>query len=172
MFGNHTHQALPCSCRACWRMLIMISHVRSDNITWNEVHHGILFNRTSGCRRSMIPDSGIMFWLVKCLHVDRFAASKIYACDPLQKEKLHSKYRAFLTLSCDKPRSHSQNDWLINRRSRHSIIITLLPKAWYKFENQWIYAKNSCCVQLSLVLREPLLYGDTRCTVVSLLHGF
>ena len=25
------------------------------------------------CRRSMIPDSGIMLWLVKCLHVDRFA---------------------------------------------------------------------------------------------------
>ena len=24
-------------------------------------------------RRSMIPDSGIMLWLVKCLHVDRFA---------------------------------------------------------------------------------------------------
>ena len=24
------------------------------------------------CHRSMIPDSGIMLWLVKCLHVDRF----------------------------------------------------------------------------------------------------
>ena len=75
----------------------------------------------------------------------------------------HSKYRAFLILSCDKPRSHLQNDWLINRRSRHSIIITLLPKAWYKFENQWIYTKNSCCVQLSLVLRELV---NLNCTEV------
>ena len=80
----------------------------------------------------------------------------------------HSKYRAFLTLSCDKPWSHLQNDWLINRRSRHSIIITLLPKAWYKFENQWIYTKNSCCVQLSLVLRERVNLNCTEIPAVLL----
>ena len=28
-----------------WRILIMICHVRSDKITWNEVHRGILFDR-------------------------------------------------------------------------------------------------------------------------------
>ena len=31
--------------RACWRLLIMMWHVRSDNIIWIEVHHGILFDR-------------------------------------------------------------------------------------------------------------------------------
>ena len=45
MFGNHTLRTLRCSLRACWRIVIMICNVRSDNIAWNEVHHGILFDR-------------------------------------------------------------------------------------------------------------------------------
>ena len=48
MFRNHPYRALRCSFRACWRLLIMICHVRSGNITWNEVHHGILFDRRLG----------------------------------------------------------------------------------------------------------------------------
>ena len=32
------------------------------------------------CRRSMIPDSGIMLWLVKCLHVDRFVVLLTVSC--------------------------------------------------------------------------------------------
>ena len=43
--------------RSCWTetcletihmIMIMICHVRSDNITWNEVHRGILFDRRLG----------------------------------------------------------------------------------------------------------------------------
>ena len=32
------------------------------------------------CLRSMIPDFGIMLWLVKCLHVDRFAVLLTVSC--------------------------------------------------------------------------------------------
>ena len=45
MFGNYPLRALWCSFRMCWRVLIMICHICSDNTTWNEVHHGILFDR-------------------------------------------------------------------------------------------------------------------------------
>ena len=41
----HIEHCDRCSLRACWRLLIMMCHVRSDNITWIEVHHGILFDR-------------------------------------------------------------------------------------------------------------------------------
>ena len=45
MFGNHTHRTLRCSLRVCWRIVIMICNVRCDVIiSWNEVHHGILFD--------------------------------------------------------------------------------------------------------------------------------
>ena len=45
MFGNHTHRTLRCSLRVCWRIVIMICNVRGDVIiSWNEVHHGILFD--------------------------------------------------------------------------------------------------------------------------------
>ena len=40
----HIEHCDRCSLRACWRLLIMMCHVRSDNITWIEVHHGILFD--------------------------------------------------------------------------------------------------------------------------------
>ena len=41
----HIEHCDRCSLRACWRLLIIMCHVRSDNITWIEVHHGILFDR-------------------------------------------------------------------------------------------------------------------------------
>ena len=39
-----------------------------------------------------------------------------------KKRKKHSKYRAFLILSCDKLRSHLQSRWLINRRSKRTAL--------------------------------------------------
>ena len=120
------------------------------------------------CSRSMIPDSGIMLWLVQCLHVDRFVvlltvsrsfnitllqfgkrffktwiSSKQYKflCEAFylslgskkskkinipviccKKKKKHSKYGAFLTLSSDKLHSHLQSEWLINRRSKGTVL--------------------------------------------------
>ena len=41
----HIEHCDRCSLRACWRLLIIMCRVRSDNITWIEVHHGILFDR-------------------------------------------------------------------------------------------------------------------------------
>ena len=39
-----------------------------------------------------------------------------------EKKKKHSKYEAFLTLFCDKLRSHLQSDWPINRRSKGTVL--------------------------------------------------
>ena len=39
-----------------------------------------------------------------------------------KKKKKHSKYGAFLTLSCDKLRSHLQSDWPINRCSKGTVL--------------------------------------------------
>ena len=39
-----------------------------------------------------------------------------------KKKKKHSKYGAFLTLFCDKLRSHLQSNWLINRRSKGTVL--------------------------------------------------
>ena len=48
------------------------------------------------CRRSMIPDSRIMLWLVKCLHIDRFAelltASRSSMSRSQYSEKKNSKH--------------------------------------------------------------------------------
>ena len=49
------------------------------------------------CSRSMIPDSGIMLWLVQCLHVDRFVVLLTVSCTfnitPLQFRKRFFKTR-------------------------------------------------------------------------------
>ena len=119
------------------------------------------------CSHSMIPDFGIMLWLVQCLHVDRFVVLSTvsrsfnivhsynsgkdflkhgfrasnanffarlftYLSAPrraknipvicCKKKEKHSKYGAFLTLSCDKLQSHLQNEWLINRRSKGTVL--------------------------------------------------
>ena len=39
-----------------------------------------------------------------------------------KKKKKHSKYGAFLTLFCNKLWSHLQGDWLINRRSKGTVL--------------------------------------------------
>ena len=99
------------------------------------------------CLCSMIQDSGIMLWLVKCFHVDRFAVlltlphstrpyhspkrainMPVICC---KKKNTLLKYRAFLILSCDKLWSHLRNDWLIDRRSKGTAIT-----------NQWIHAMH------------------------------
>ena len=99
------------------------------------------------CLCSMIQDSGIMLWLVKCLHVDRFAVlltlphstrpyhspkrainMPVICC---KKKNTLLKYRAFLILSCDKLWWHLRNDWLIDRRSKGTVIT-----------NQWIHAMH------------------------------
>ena len=71
MFRNHPHRAVRCSFRACWRLLIMICHVRSDNITWNEVHHGILFDRRLGVigrAKCEILAAAVEFCVMVCNH--------------------------------------------------------------------------------------------------------
>ena len=83
------------------------------------------------CSRSRIPDSGIMLWLVKCLHVDRFAA--------------------LLTVS------RSFNVTLLPSRSYHYAP----TKRVIKPPNQFIYARNACRVQLRLGLRERVNRNST-----------
>ena len=71
MFRNHPYRALRCSFRACWRLLIMICHVRSGNITWNEVHHGILFDRrlgVTGRAKYEILAAAVDFCTMVCNH--------------------------------------------------------------------------------------------------------
>ena len=59
MFGNHPHRAQWCLFRVCWRILIMICHVPSDNKTWVEVHHGTLFDRLLGWQKEQDEEKTI-----------------------------------------------------------------------------------------------------------------
>ena len=78
-------------------------------------------------------------------------------CFKKKKKKKHSKYGAFLILSCDKLWSHAftkRSTYKLPTFKRYSIIMLLHTKSLIKPKNQWIYAKNTFCAQLSLVLRE------------------
>ena len=57
--------------------------------------------------------------------------SKKYAVICFKKKKKHSKNGAFLILSCDKLWSHLQSNWLINQRSKGTVLSrSYIPKAW------------------------------------------
>ena len=88
------------------------------------------------------------------------------ACHLFQTKNKNSKYEDFLILSRDKLRSHLQSDWVINRRSKVQYC-NHAPhaKSVIKPKNQWIYAKNAFCVQLSLV---PRKHVNQNCTEVPL----
>ena len=88
--------------------------------------------------------------------------SKKYACNRLQKEKLNIQN---IELSCEPGLINDghiykaidlQTDVQKARHCKHAP-----TKSAIKPKNQWIYAKNACCVQLSLVLRECVNHNCT-----------
>ena len=139
MLYNCSHLFMLTGLRCCWQYRAL-SISRSFNIT-------LLQYRIEDFEQAVQISLRVFSWdfsLIPLLQEGQ-KNTPVICC---KKKKKYSKYRAFLILACDKLRLHLQSDW-----KSTSIIISLLHKR-DKTQNQWIYAKNSCCVQLSLVLRE------------------
>ena len=120
------------------------------------------------CRHSMIPDSGIMLWLVKCLHVGRFVVLLTVLCSFNVKLLLFGKqYRFLCETFCSSLSSKKSKKYICDRLEEENLSIQNVELSWYSpvINNgqnyQFIYAKNACCVQLSLVLQGRLNHNCT-----------
>ena len=137
--------------------LILISH--SYNLGKNFLKHGFRANNTN-----FFPG------LFAYPSAPRRAKNIPVICCKKKKKKKHSKYRAFLILSCDKLRSHLQSDWLIN----------LLQKVQYynhaqkhdKTQKSVAICKERLFRRAKPCVPKPKLYEDTPWAVVSIWFGF
>ena len=84
------------------------------------------------CRHSMIPDSGIMLWLVKCLHVGRFVVLLTVLCSFYVKLLLFGKQYKFLCETfCSSLSSKKSKKYICDQLEEENLSIQNVELSWY-----------------------------------------